>query len=102
MTTEWIYAGLLFILSFVFDLVPGAKQWWEDLPKEAKRWGWLLGTLGLPIVLWLLYCYVGIGLFGFTYTCGQDGLMRMAALGFAAYWLSQGGHGLSKLSGRAY
>lgn len=102
MTVEWIYAGLLLVLALVFDLVPGAKQWWEELPKEAKRWGWIVGCTLVPIVLWWLACYAGINVFGFIYACDQDGFIRILALAWGSYVLSQGGHGLAKLSGRAY
>lgn len=102
MTAEWIYAGLLLILSFIFDLLPGAKEWWEAQSEHVKRWGWLIGSLGVPIVLWALCCYVSVELFGFTYACDQGGLIRMVVLGFGAYTFSQGGHAVAKLTGKAY
>ena len=102
MTAEWIYAGVLFGLSFVFDLVPGAKEWWEAQNEHAKRWGWLIGSIGTPVALWVVACYAGVSLFGFTYQCDQQGLMNMLGLGFAAYWLSEGGHAVSKKFGGAY
>lgn len=102
MSAEWIYAAVLFILSFVFDLVPGAKQWWENLPKEAKRWGWLIGSIGAPVFLWVLACYARLTLFGFNYQCDQQGLMNMLTLGLATYFFSQVSHGVSKKTGKAY
>jgi hypothetical protein len=102
MTAEWIYAGVLVILSFIFDLVPGAKDWWEKQPEEIKRWGWLIGSAGVPMALWALACYGNLALFGFKYQCDGQGLLNMAVLGIGAYWLSQGGHSLAKLSDGAY
>jgi hypothetical protein len=102
MSAEWIYAGLLFILSLVFDLVPVVKEWWEEQPTHIKRLGWLIGSFGLPLLLWVLNCYAAIELFGFTYVCDKDGLIQILKLGFAAYGLSQGGHSLAKLSGRTF
>lgn len=102
MTAEVIYTGVQLILALVFDLVPGAKDWWERLPEEGKRWGWLLGSVGVPLALWALNCYAGIELFGFKYSCDQAGLIQMLILGWGGYWLAQGGHTVAKLSDRAY
>lgn len=102
LTAEVIFAALSTALALVFDLVPGIKDKWEALPKESKAWGWLLACTGIPLVLWLLACVLGIGLFGFTWACDASGFVEAIKLGFAAYALSQAGHLIAKLSSRAY
>jgi len=91
MTPELILAVLTFIMSLVFDLFPGAKNWWEDLPKETKSWGWLIGCLTIPVGAWMLHCYLNLTIIG-EYDCSANGFVLMIVVALAAYGLTQGTH----------
>ncbi len=96
MTAEFIYTALNVALALALDLVPGLKEKWDGLPEESKRWGWLLGSLTLPIGLWVLACEFAFNPGGFDFDCSPNGMATAVVMGIAAYYLSQGGHALAK------
>lgn len=101
MTGGAIYAVLTVVLGLILDLVPGVKEKWEAMPIEGKRWAWLLGSVGVPVIVYGGKCVLGVDPFGVAWECGPEGLIAAGGLGVAAYYLSQGAHGLAKASGRA-
>ena len=103
MTIGWILAAVAFLLALGFDLVPKMKEWWDPLPEMGKRWGWLVGCLVVPIVVWLAACYYPyLNLWGFEVGCDAPGFIDVLVVGFTAflsYWTGQVGHAFGKAAG---
>jgi hypothetical protein len=93
-TAELIVAVVSAAISLALDVVPGLAERWEALPKEAKRFAWLIGCLVVGLVPWLMAC-VGIQ-FWVIVGCTVIGLAESLELGFLAYFASQATHGLFK------
>ena len=93
-TPEFIVAVVAAAISLALDVVPGLKERWEALPKEVKRFAWLIGCLTVGLVPWALACF-GIP-FWVMVACTAAGLAQRLELGFTAYFVSQSTHGLFK------
>ena len=88
------------VLALVLELVPGLSERWMNLPKEIKRFAWLIGCALVGILPWALGCLAArLGL-DLTYliivgSCEPDTLAQGLQIAFAAYFSAQSVHGLS-------
>jgi hypothetical protein len=80
-------------ISLCLDVVPGLSERWEELPKEVKRFTWLIGCMVAGVAIWLLGCVAEIQV-GVILLCNGAGLLAALRIGFQAYFLSQSVHGL--------
>ena len=97
MYPEQVTLAFTFILSLIFDLIPGVKERWEGLADEQKRAGWLLGCFLIPAILWSLACFFGFDPMGYGWDCSVNGFVGMIMLALAAYGLGTGSHSVYKL-----
>ncbi len=88
------------VLALVLELVPGLSEKWRDLPKEAKRFAWLIGCALVGVLPWALGCIASALGADLTFliivgTCQPDTLAQGLQIAFAAYFSAQSVHGLS-------
>lgn len=93
LTPELIVGVVALGISLILDLVPGLSDGWESLPKEVKRWAWLIGCLVAGLGLWALYCVVGVTTYVFV-TCDRAGVVEVLRISLVAYFSSQATHGV--------
>jgi hypothetical protein len=87
-------------LALALELIPGLAPRWQALPKEVKRFSWLVGCALVGILPWALGClaaYAGADLTVLVIvgSCEPDTLAQGLQIAFAAYFSSQSVHGLS-------
>jgi len=85
------------IFSLAFEVIPGLREWWAKLTDTAKRLGWLIGCLGVPLVMLALVCLANLNLGVVMPSCDVDGVVQVILIGGSAYL---GGQGAYAVAGR--
>ena len=80
------------ILSVLLEIVPGLNGWWAAQSDTTKRLGWLIGCLGIPLVMLGLVCLAGVDLGVVMPECGKDGVVQVILIGGSAYLGGQGSY----------
>lgn len=96
LTPELIVAVVAAGIALALDVIPGLSAKWEALPKEVKRFTWLVACLLVGLIPWVLTCLLDVP-FWVVVVCTPEGLLDVLGLGMLAYFASQSAHGLVEL-----
>lgn len=93
-TPEFLVTLAAGLLAVVFDWLPPAKNWYDQLKPGLKRQVMLLAVVAIVIILFTAQCANVILLPG--YTCQQASFQQLAYMIFLAVGVNQGVHFLTK------
>lgn len=93
LTPQLVVGVVSAVISLILDVVPGLSGMWEALPREVKRFAWLIGCLLVGVGSWILTCVFNVG-FCVVVVCTTAGLLDALGVAFAAYFSSQAVHGV--------
>jgi hypothetical protein len=93
LTPELVVAVVAAVIALVLDVVPGLSSKWEALPKEVKRFTWLVGCLLVGVGAWVVSCVLNIGHY-IIVVCTASGFLDALQIAFLAYFSSQATHGV--------
>jgi len=99
LTPELVVAVVSAVIALILDVVPGLSGKWEALPREVKRFTWLIGCFLVGVGAWVLTCVFNIGHYVIV-VCTTAGFLEALQIAFLAYFSSQAVHGVTTAVGK--